>query len=267
MSSSSRSASYYIKTSRSFSLVKRYAWFLTLLVGVGGQFFPLLGLLVPFIMAALVGMSLFKGKYWCGNYCPHGSFFDNLLQPISRQVKIPGVLSSRLVVAAVLLFFMYNLTNRFIHIYGTMDAGQLYERIGFVFSSTYLVVLLIGGLLAVAINPRTWCQFCPMGTMQEIFYKLGKALGLAGKYDEKVTVKHPELCRSCGKCARVCPVQLEPHRNFSQDYQFEDERCIRCYTCVKNCPPGIIELAGKEKAEEYKRKSQQTTQQVAETQG
>ncbi|MBT9148751.1 MAG: Phenol hydroxylase P5 protein [Dehalococcoidia bacterium] len=252
MSSRVSSVPFYIKTNRSFSLVRRYVWFLTILIGIGGQFVPVLGLLVPFIMAALIGMSLFKGKYWCGNFCPHGSFFDNLLQPISRHVKIPDFFRSRLVIAAVLLFFMYNMTTRFIRVYGALGTAEFYERLGFMFANTYLMVLLIGGLLAVVINPRTWCQLCPMGTMQVIFYKLGKALGLAQKTDERVVVEHPDLCHSCGKCARVCPIQLTPYLGFSQNHRFEDESCIRCYTCINNCPAGILHMANVQKTEELK---------------
>lgn len=252
MGSSGDSVSFYIKTNRSFTLFRRYAWLLTILIGVGGQFVPALGLLVPFIMAALIVMSLFKGKYWCGNYCPHGSFFDNLLQPLSRHVKIPAILRSRPLIAAVLLFFIYNMTARFFVVYEAMGTAEFYERLGFIFANTYLMVLLVGGLLAVAINPRTWCQFCPMGTMQAVLYKLGKALGLTGRFDEKVALEHPALCHSCAKCARVCPIQLEPYLGFSEGNRFEDERCIRCDTCINNCPAGILHLANDRQAEELK---------------
>ncbi len=243
MRSSTSSASLPVKTNRSFSPVRRYAWIFTILVGLGGQFVPSLGLLVPFIMATLVSTSLFKGKYWCGNICPHGSFFDNLLQPISRQAKIPEFLRSRPVVGAVLVFFIYNMASRFWSIYGTMGFDPLYQRLGFLFANTYLMVLLVGGLLAVVVNPRTWCVFCPMGTMQEMFYKLGRLLGINDKTDQRVSLVYPEKCRSCGKCGRVCPVQLEPHRNFSTNNQFQDERCIRCSTCTRNCPAGILHMA------------------------
>lgn len=253
MSSNAGSVPFYIKTNRSFSPVRRYAWILSILVGIGGQFVPALGLLVPFIMAALIGMSLFKGRYWCGNFCPHGSFFDNLLQPISRHAKIPAFLRSRLVIAIALLFFMYNMANRFIGVYGTAGTTEFYERLGFVFANTYLMVLLIGGLLAVVINTRTWCQFCPMGTMQTIFYRLGsKALGLTKNTDKKVAVEHPDLCHSCGKCARVCPMQLTLYLDFSENHQFEDKRCIRCYTCINNCPAGILHMANDQKTEELR---------------
>lgn len=240
---STQPASYYLKTSRAFSPVRKYAWLLTVLIGIGGQFFPLLGLLVPLIMAALLVTSLFKGKYWCGNYCPHGSFFDNLLQPLSRHLKVPPLFRSKAFIVFVLLFFIFNLTLRFINVYGAMGTGEFYEKLGLIFASTYLVVLLAGGLLAVIIDARTWCHFCPMGTMQTLMYKLGKALGLTNKTDEKVTLEQPELCRSCGKCARVCPMQLAPHQNFSENHQFDDEQCIRCHTCIKNCPVATLSLA------------------------
>ncbi len=243
MGNNKKNVNYYIKTNRSFTLISRFGWILTILIGIGGQFIPAFGLLVPFIMIALISLSLFKGKYWCGNFCPHGSFFDNLIQPISRNTKIPAVFSSRFFIAAILLFFMYNITNRFIRIYGLMGTTEFYERLGFIFANIYLIVLLLGGFLAVIISPRTWCKICPMGTMQTFFYKIGQTLGLTQKSDEMIIIEQAELCLSCGKCARVCPVQLTPYQSFSSENKFEDEQCIRCSTCVNNCPIGILYLA------------------------
>ncbi len=67
--------------------ISQYAWIVALLIGIGGQFLPQLGLLVPFIMITLIVMSLFKGKYWCGNFCPHGSLFDNLIFHLVEILK------------------------------------------------------------------------------------------------------------------------------------------------------------------------------------
>lgn len=249
---SAENVSFYIKTERSFSLVRKYAWLVTVLVGIGGQVIPELGLLVPFIMIALILSSLFKGRYWCGNFCPHGSFFDVLLQPLSINTKIPWVFRSKYFIAAVFLFFIFNMGRNTINVLFTPGAMEIHQRLGAVFANTYLMVLLVGGLLAILVNTRTWCQFCPMGTIEVIFYKIGKALGITKNTDEMVTVEHPELCHKCGKCARVCPMQLEPYRNFSESHRFEDENCIRCYTCVNNCPAGILHMAKEEEAKEIR---------------
>ena len=253
-----QSASFYIKTNRSFSLIRSYAWVLTALIGIGGQFIPRLGLLVPLIMLTLMVMSLFRGKYWCGNFCPHGSFFDNLLQPFSRNARIPEFLRSKYLIAAFLIFFMYNLGRRFIYVFEALGGAEFYDRMGLVFSTTYLMVLLAGGLLAITINARTWCQFCPMGTFQTLFYKMGKFLGLNRNSDQKVTITHPDLCHSCGKCARVCPMQLKPYKEFKESSQFNDENCIRCNTCVNNCPADALQLATPNQAEELSRSADLT---------
>lgn len=235
---------YLIKTERTFSTIRKTAWIVTLAVAIGGQFYPRLGLLVPFIMAALIGMSFFKGRFWCGNYCPHGSFFDFLLLPISRNKKIPGVFKSKYFISLFFIFFMFNLTRRFVTLFQNIAIISLFDGVGMIFSNTYLMVLLLGGLFAVFFNPRTWCQFCPMGSIQVLSYKLGKVMGLTQAWDEKVTAEHPNLCHSCGKCARVCPMQLSPYQEFNEDKnQLDDEKCIRCNTCVNNCPAGILHLA------------------------
>lgn len=61
----------------------------------------------------------------------------------------------------------------------------------------------VGVPLAILFTPRSWCQFCPMGTMQRLSYKLGKALGVTKNTDEKISIESKSLCHSCSKCSRV----------------------------------------------------------------
>lgn len=234
---------FFMKNTRAFSTVRKSAWLVALAVAVGGQFYPPLGLLVPLIMVSLVGMSLFKGRFWCGNFCPHGSYFDFLLQPLSRNKKIPGLLTSKTTVLLIFVLFMFGLTRRFVSAFQNIEHMSLINSVGTIFSTTYLLVMIVGGLLAVIISPRTWCQFCPMGFIQTLFYKFGKAVGLTAGRDKKVTVNHQSLCHSCGKCTRACPMQLAPYREFTiSNNQFHDEKCIRCLACIQNCPAKLLSL-------------------------
>lgn len=238
--------SYYMKTERRFTPIRKYAWLITVLVAIGGQFVPEFGLLVPFIMVALMATSLFKGRYWCGQFCPHGSFYDTLILPLSRNRRVPHFLKSKAFISFFFLFFLFNLGRRFYLVYENLH--QPLQQVGFIFSNTYLIVMILGGLLGVLFTSRTWCHFCPMGTIQVLSYTLGRGLGLS-RWDKRVTIKREELCHNCGKCARICPLHLKPYLHFNEKNQFDDENCIRCNTCVKNCPAGILSLSTKEEAE------------------
>lgn len=233
----------YLKTNRTFTFLRKYSWIITLLVALGGLWQPKLGLLVLFIMAGLTITAFFSGRYWCGNICPHGSLFDRLLLPISSNKKIPDFLKSKPMVVGFFIFFMFNFSRKFLAIFQLWGSYSFLDKLGLLFVNTYLMVLVLGGLLSIIITPRAWCQFCPMGTLQKLSYTLGKSLGMIKNTEKKITISDKDQCIRCGKCARVCPFQLVPYDNFSENNQFDDINCIKCSTCVVNCPLGLLSLA------------------------
>lgn len=235
--------SFSIKTNRIFTPLRRWAFLFIFLVAFGGLWYPKLGLLMIPIMIALPVMGFRQGKYWCGNICPHGSLFDRFILPLSLNKNIPSWAKSKITMTIALTWFMYMLITRIIKVSVLWGTTPFWDKLGFIFVVNYLVVTIIGTLLALFINPRTWCNFCPMGTFQLLFYKLGKLLGLNKKTDTKITITDEDKCLSCGKCAKVCPIQLKPYLDLSEKKQLDDESCIRCSTCVENCPQKILKLA------------------------
>lgn len=139
-------------------------WLLPVIV-IGGLFNPWLGYLVVIMMAFFLTSSFFRGRYWCWNLCPRGSFLDIVVSKISRNKPFPGGLSAEWVRWSVFFLFMVFLTYRIIGSGGNLMA------IGSVFVTACLVSTAIAVILGVTTKHRGWCVICPMGTLQE---KIGK---------------------------------------------------------------------------------------------
>ncbi|HHT01495.1 MAG TPA: 4Fe-4S binding protein [Firmicutes bacterium] len=86
--------------------LRRYSWLFVFLVAVGGLWYPKLGLLIVPIMLALPILGFKGGKYWCGNFCPHGSLFDFLLARVSQKSPIPVWARATPVKALVFIVFL-----------------------------------------------------------------------------------------------------------------------------------------------------------------
>ncbi len=199
-----------------------YLGILVLIVSIGGLWYPALGYFMLLVFAAIFLISPFRGRWFCGNLCPRGSFVDFWVSKISRKKKIPATLRSlwiRLPMFLLLMGFMgYRIAN-------TIGSLNTFEKIGMVFVMMCLVTTAIATLLGSYLSPRTWCSFCPMGTAQRL---------IGGKrYPLKLT---KEKCINCKKCEKICPMQLK----IRQDDTKLD--CIKCGRCVSACPKNALKF-------------------------
>jgi ferredoxin-type protein NapH len=190
-----------------------YLGIIVLIVSIGGIFYPKLGYFLLLVFASLMLIAPFRGRWFCGNLCPRGSFVDFWLAPINRRVRIPSALRSMWLRVPIFFVLMGFMAFRIVQTEGNVD------KVGMVFVTLCILTTSIAILFGVAIAPRTWCSFCPMGTLQ-------RALG-GSKYQLKMD---RTLCIDCGKCETVCPMQL-PVREI-----MANPDCIKCARCVDGCP-------------------------------
>ena len=93
-----------------------------------------------------------------------------------------------------------------------------------------IVYYLIGIVLAIAFKDnRAFCKYiCPI----TVFLKPMSYFSLIRiKCDEK-------KCISCGKCKRVCPMNVNVTDNSRK--RENGTECILCMECVKNCPKNAL---------------------------
>jgi polyferredoxin len=135
-------------------------WLLPLIV-IGGLFYPLLGYIVAAMMAFLLVLSIFTGRYWCWNLCPRGAFLDIVMSKLSLNRTFPRTFTKEWFRWAMLVLLTGFLVWRLI------KSGGNLITIGAVFVMMCLVTTIIAIILGVATKHRSWCVICPMGFLQE----------------------------------------------------------------------------------------------------
>ena len=202
-------------------------WWILPVILIAGWWVPVLGYFIPVCMVAGVGVSLFKGRTWCDWLCPRGSSFDLLLSRVSRKRKIPALfrdMKFRILVMAVLMTVLATQLPKF---WPSVDG------MGRVFVVMLSITTMVGVILGVLTHHRSWCTFCPVGT-------LGNVLG-RGKNALTITSK----CNECAACDRVCPVQVDrwQYRPGQEGAAVVPEwDCVKCGLCVETCPQKALSL-------------------------
>ena len=119
-------------------IIQRYLFWLLLGFLAVGQVYPLIGLLAVICMMAPVLLSFYKGRYWCGNFCPRGSFYDHVLAKISPEKQIPSLFRQTNFRIAVLLVLMSAFSVQMYAAWGNL------ALVGAVFVRIILITTLIG---------------------------------------------------------------------------------------------------------------------------
>lgn len=178
-----------------------YLWIFStvyLILGFVNILFAWLGLLCFFIPLLI---SIFGGsKAYCNRYCGRGQLFSLLggRFGLSRKKDIPRWMRSKLFRYGFLVFF-FVMFFQMLFVTGLVFAGarEMSEvvtllwiiklpwhwayhgtlfstgvaQFAFGFYSVMLTSTVLGLLTMVLFKPRSWCVYCPMGTMTQLVCK------------------------------------------------------------------------------------------------
>lgn len=199
---------------------------------VAGYFYPATGLLALVCMIAPPAFAVSRGRWWCGNACPRGNMYDRLLAKYSPHRPIPAfVRTTGFRTFMVLLIFT---------VFGVQmySAWGDWNAMGRVFWNIIFVTTVVGIVLSFVFAPRTWCSFCPMGTLSAMVTPKKSPFR---KSFTSVCVD--SSCRmKCKSCARVCPMQITPYDSRGNASGYLHADCIKCGKCVRACTLKIMEI-------------------------
>lgn len=193
-----------------------------IIIMVLGWKYTFLGFAVPVLMLmGLIG-GFFKGRYVCGNLCPRGSFFDRIVSTFSFKKDIPPSLRKmpfRLLLFAILMVFMAYILAR--------DITNI-NHWGYTFWEVCVLTTAAGLIIGIVIHPRSWCAFCPMGTLQNVI----------GGHKSPLQIDKSK-CISCRICENICPMSL--HIVDDKDKgELQSRDCLKCGECVAACPKNVL---------------------------
>lgn len=204
-------------------LWKKYSFVMLIAFIIMGLIDLRFALLAVICMVAPIIVSITRGRFWCGNLCPRGSFYDNVVSKFSNNRKVPKFLKSyyfrAIVVVVMMSMFAMGIKQNLGNLYG----------IGMVFYRMIVVTTIIGIVLSLFYNHRTWCHFCPMGTIASVISKFRK---------NKKVLEVSSSCVSCKICEKKCPLGIVPY-----DYKgnvLDHPDCIQCGKCASVCPKKAI---------------------------
>ena len=175
-----------------------YLWaasLLYLLLGFFNILFAWLGLLCFFLPLAIAAAGGTKG--YCNRYCGRGQLFGLLggRFGLSRRKDMPAWMKHKAFrygfLAFFLLMFLLMLWNTYLVFAGVQDLkqavtllwtfklpwnwayhGTLFHpgvaQFAFGFYSVMLTSTVLGLITMVLFKPRSWCVYCPMGTMTQL---------------------------------------------------------------------------------------------------
>ncbi len=245
-------ANFYMKTFNNISKYRLFVWPIVLLVSIGGFFIPKLGLIILPMFAFIMISGFFKGRYWCGNLCPRGAFLDIPMRKTGKFSTIKKIFKNKYFRIFVLVLLMGMFTKNVIKAFNHFGQNSFLDKLGMAGVMMCVVTTGIGIILSLTINPRSWCTFCPMGTVQKALHKVKNNILKITKFHKKITLTQPEQCVKCGNCSRVCPMQLSVHHGDRNEYnQIDNPDCIKCSTCIKNCKANILSFKNERNHENY----------------
>ena len=176
---------------------------------------------IHYAVAKIFGPLIF-GRGWCGYACWTAMVLDFLPYKTPRKGRIKKLEKIR--------YFTFILSLVFVSSLFLLGVGNL-ERIMFwSFLVGNILYYTVGIALAFGLKDnRAFCKYiCPI----TVFLK-------PSSYFSLLRIKcNKDKCISCGKCRRVCPMDVDVTDNSRK--RINGTECILCMECVKNCPKDAL---------------------------
>lgn len=213
------------------------------------QAFTLTSLLLPImVLVAIIPVTVFWGRFFCGYICAFGSM-QELLNFVAKKLRfkqldidfkidkyLKGIKYFIIVILIIIWTMQINIDKLSPwNVFGIYSSKEAWQDFGALFC--------LGGLLLVLIMffslfiERGFCRYlCPLGG---IFALISKCR----LYKIK---KKSNKCVNCNLCTKKCPMNIDVNKQTKVFGRVEANECIDCFKCIDNCKPEALYTNPKE---------------------
>lgn len=201
-----------------------------------------------YVFGVIAAMGVFFGRLICGWMCPFGLVQDLLykIKVKTKKKNLPGHQYLKYLRYVILIIFPLLAVWVVSGLTGTTEpwfcelicpSGTLLGGVPLVLLSSsprasagirfaWKVFLLLAIVVLSVFYYRPFCKYlCPLGALY----------GVCNPISTYRLVIDQDKCVSCGKCQKVCGMDIKTFQNPNSP------DCIRCGQCVAACPTGAIE--------------------------
>ncbi len=216
------------------------------------KFFAVTGIVEPLhpsgliLFIAIIGVSLFLKKGFCGWICPVGTLSQYVWMAgekvFGRNFRVEQYtdIGLRSIKYVLLSLFFWVIVVAMGSTMILMFFGSDYYKMADVkmlkfftdMSSLTFWVLVALGILSL-LYKNVWCRYlCPYGAL----------LGIVSRLSPVKVRRNEEKCIHCHACTKHCPTLIDVEKKDV----IKSGECFGCMTCVSRCPaPGALDMTVK----------------------
>ena len=195
------------------------------------------------VFAAMLILSMFFGRAWCGYLCPAGGLQEcafrvkDIPAKQGKRDKIKFVIWTIWIIAVIATFILGKNSVTLDPFYMTDHGISISEIYGYVIYYGVIFLLIIPALVH---GKRAACHYlCWMAPFMIIGGSIGRLLHLPQLHVEA----DKDRCVSCGLCNKSCPMGLDVKKMVAEGTNGKYTECIQCGACVDECPKKVLKYS------------------------
>ena len=213
------------------------------------KFFAVTGIVEPLhpsgliLFIAIIGVSLFLKKGFCGWICPVGTLSQYVWMAgekvFGRNFRVEPYtdIGLRSIKYVLLSLFFWVIVVAMGSTMILMFFGSDYYKVAdvkmlkfFTDMTTLTFWVLVGLAVLSLLYKNFWCRYlCPYGAL----------LGIVSRLSPVKVRRNEEKCIHCHACTKACPTLIDVEKKAV----VSSGECFGCMTCVSSCPaPGALDM-------------------------